>query len=268
MYKIFYSLSKDPFTKELEPAEAFKYSDFVQALNRLEFLKSARGFGLITGEPGSGKTFVLNCFLNSLNPSLYKSVYIPISTVTVNEFYAALCDGLGIIPAQKKVKMFTQLQETISTYYNSKHVTPVIVIDEAQFLKNAILDDLRIIFNFGMDTKNYATIILCGQTQFINQLSRQPLEAVRQRIVVNYTMKGLAKSESIDFINHRLKMAGRTEPLFTEDALELLFSNSNGCLRNLNALARMSLICGSNQKVQTINSEIVYQAQTELAIIA
>lgn len=267
MYKIFYGLLKDPFTKEIDPSEAFKYNDFVQASSRLEFLKNARGFGVITGEPGSGKTFLLHCFLSTLNPSLYKPIYIPISTVTVNDFYAALCEGLGILPAQKKVKMFTQIQDVIATYYSSKHITPVIVIDEAQFLKNAILDDLRIIFNFGMDTRDYATVILCGQTQFVNQLSRQPLEAIRQRIVVNYTMKGLTKTESVDFISHRLKMAGRTEPLFTEDALELLYSNSNGCLRSLATLARMSLICGSNLKAQTINSEIIYQAQTELAIM-
>ncbi len=238
-----------------------------RASSRLEFLKNARVFGLITGEPGSGKTFLLHCFLSALNPSLYKPIYIPISAVTVNDFYAALCDGLGIPPSQKKVKMFADIQDVIATYYNSKHIVPVIVIDEAQFFKNAILDDLRIIFNFGMDTKDYATIILCGQTQFVNQLSRQPLEAVRQRIVVNYTLKGLTKAESFDFVNHRLKIAGRTEPLFTEDALELLFSNSNGCLRSLSALARMALICGSNHKAQTINSEIIYQAQTELAIM-
>lgn len=267
MHNVFYGFSKDPFTKEIEPSEAFKYTDFVEASNRLEFLKNTRGFGVITGEPGSGKTFVLNCFLNSLNTSLYKPVYIPISTVTVNDFYAALCEGLGILPAQKKVKMFAQIQEVITTYYNSKHITPVIVIDEAQFLRNAILDDLRIIFNFGMDTKDYATVILCGQTQFVNQLSRQPLEPVRQRIVVNYTMKGLNKTESFDFISHRLKMAGRSEPLFTDDALELLYASSNGCLRTLTSLARMSLICGSNKKSHTIDSQIIYQAQTELTIM-
>jgi len=162
--------------------------------------------------------------------------------------------------------MFSQIQECIANYYNSKHIVPIIVIDEVQFLKNAILDDLRIIFNFGMDTKDYAIVVLCGQTQFVNQLSRQPLEAARQRIVVNHTMKGLTKNECSDFILHRIKLAGRTDPIFTEDALELLFATSNGCLRSLNSLARMALICGTNQKAQAINSEIVYQAQSELAI--
>jgi len=76
MYTAFYSLSKDPFTKEIEPADAFRYNDFIQASNRLEFLKTSRGFGVITGEPDFGKTFVLNCFLSSLNPSLFKAIYI------------------------------------------------------------------------------------------------------------------------------------------------------------------------------------------------
>jgi len=110
MYTTFYSLERYPFTKEIEPSEAFKYNDFIQASNQLDFLKTDRGFGVITGEPGSGKTFALNCFLTSLNSSLFKAVYLPILTLTVNDFYAALCDGLGIIPAFKKIQRFTQIQ--------------------------------------------------------------------------------------------------------------------------------------------------------------
>jgi hypothetical protein len=68
---------------------------------------------------------------------------------------------------QKKVQMFRQIQESIYTYYHSKNVTPVIIVDEAQFLKNSILDDLRIIFNFEMDSKDYSVLILAGQSPFL-----------------------------------------------------------------------------------------------------
>ena len=112
------------------------------------------------------------------------------------DFYRALCSGLGIIPSHKKVIMFKQIQESIYTYHQSKNITPVIIVDEAQFLKNSVLDDLRIIFNFEMDSKDYAILILSGQTPFITQLSRQPHEALRQRIVVNYYLKGLTKDET------------------------------------------------------------------------
>ena len=86
MYKAFYGLSGDPFLKSIETKEQFKFQGFTEAFSRLEFLKNTKGFGLITGEPGVGKSFLLRCFIDSLNPNLFKPVYIPISTLTVMDF--------------------------------------------------------------------------------------------------------------------------------------------------------------------------------------
>jgi type II secretory pathway predicted ATPase ExeA len=163
---------------------------------------------------------------------------------------------------------FKQIQEAIYTYHSSKNITPVIIVDEAQFLKNSVLDDLRIIFNFDIDSKDYAILILSGQTPFITQLSRQPHEALRQRITVNYCLKGLTKDETREYVLSRLKIAGCHEPIFTDSALELLFSSTNGCIRPLNSLARVCLISGANQKLRSIDTEVVFQAQTELNITA
>jgi type II secretory pathway predicted ATPase ExeA len=141
---------------------------------------------------------------------LFKCIYIPISTLTVMEFYRAICSGLGVIPSYKKVDMFKQIQEAIYTYHTAKNITPVIIVDEAQFLKN----------------------------------------------------------EVEEYILSRLKIAGCYEPIFTDNALELLFSSTNGCVRPLNSLARMCLIQGANQKLRAIDTEIVFQVQTELNITA
>ena len=268
MFKSFYGLTSDPFLKSIETKEHFKSKDFNEALSRLEFLKNAKGFGLITGEPGVGKSFLLRYFVNSLNPNLFKPVYIPISTLTVMDFYRALCSGLGIIPSHKKVIMFKQIQESIYTYHQSKNITPVIIVDEAQFLKNSVLDDLRIIFNFEMDSKDYAILILSGQTPFITQISRQPHEALRQRIVVNYYLKGLTKDETNEYVKSRLESCGCYEPIFTDSAYELLYSSSNGSIRTLNSLVRMCLISVANKKLKSIDSEVVFMAQNELNIVA
>ena len=267
MFKSFYGLTSDPFLKSIETKEHFKSKDFNEALSRLEFLKNTKGFGLITGEPGVGKSFLLRYFVNSLNPNLFKPVYIPISTLTVMDFYRALCSGLGIIPSHKKVIMFKQIQESIYTYHQSKNITPVIIVDEAQFLKNSVLDDLRIIFNFEMDSKDYAILILSGQTPFITQISRQPHEALRQRIVVNYYLKGLTKDETKEYVKSRLESCGCYEPIFTDSAYELLYSSSNGSIRTLNSLTRMCLISGANEKLKSIDSEVVFMAQNELNIV-
>ncbi len=268
MFQSFYGLSTDPFLKSTETKDHFKSQDFKEAMNRLEFLKNTKGFGLITGEPGVGKSFLLRYFLSSLNPNLYKSVYIPISTLTVMDFYRALCIGLGITPSHKKVGMFNQIQEAIYTYYHSKNITPVIIVDESQFLKNSVLDDLRLIFNFEMDSKDYAILILAGQTPFITQISRQPHEALRQRIVVNYYLKGITREETKQYIESRIKASGCHNPIFTDSAFEVLYSTTNGCIRTLNSLARLCLISGANEGLASIDNEIVFQAQRELNIIA
>ncbi|MCK9267769.1 MAG: AAA family ATPase [Alkaliphilus sp.] len=268
MYKAFYGLSDDPFLKSIETKECFSSQDFTEALSRLEFLKSTKGFGLITGEPGVGKSFLLRCFVDSLNPNLFKSVYIPISTLTVMDFYRAVCNGLGIIPAHKKISMFKQIQESIYTYQYSKNITPVIIVDEVQFLTNSVLNDLRLIFNFDMDSKDYAILILAGQTPFINQISRQTHEALRQRIVVNYHLEGLTKDETKEYILSRLTANGCHEPIFTDSAYELLYLSTNGFIRTLNSLVRMCLISGANEKLRSIDNELVFMAQNELNIVA
>jgi type II secretory pathway predicted ATPase ExeA len=268
MYKSFYGLSDDPFFKSIETKELFKSRDFNEALSRLEFLKNTLGFGLLTGEPGVGKSFLLRYFVNSLNPNLFKTVYIPISTLTVMDFYRALCNGLGILPAHKKVNMFKQIQESIYTYQQSKNITPVIIVDEAQFLTNSVLDDLRIIFNFEMDSKDYSILILSGQTPFISQISRQSHEALRQRIVMNYHLNGFTKDETKEYIKSRLASCGCHEPIFTDNAYELLYSSTNGCIRTLNSLLRLCLISGANERQKSIDNEIVFAAQNELNIVA
>ena len=89
MYRAYYGLTFDPFTKEVNTKNFYKSYQFNQGLSRLDFLKQNKGFGLITGEPGAGKSSLLRYFKESLNPNLFKCVYIPLSTLTVMDFYRA-----------------------------------------------------------------------------------------------------------------------------------------------------------------------------------
>ena len=103
MFTAYYALNFNPFTSEIDTKHHFQSRDFVQASARLELLKQYKGIGLLNGEPGCGKSFVLMGVLSLLlNKSLYKTVYIPITTLTVKEFYRALCDGLWCYPCLQK----------------------------------------------------------------------------------------------------------------------------------------------------------------------
>ena len=154
MFKSFYSLSKTPFTKELKSSEAFASAGFAELSARLEYLKKSRGMGLVTGEPGVGKTLTLRAFFGSLSPSLYKVIYFPLSTLTVQDFYRGLAAELGEEPRFRKVDLFYQIQKSIFTLYKERKITPVLILDELQMARDAFLCDLSLLFNFGMDAEN------------------------------------------------------------------------------------------------------------------
>lgn len=104
--------------------------------------------------------------------------------------------------------MFRNIQEALMTLVKVKRINPIIIIDVAQYLKTGILNDLKMLFNFDMDSKNYATCILVGQPILNTILSKNIHEPLRQRIVINYNFSGITKDEIGDYIKLRLRLAG------------------------------------------------------------
>lgn len=194
MFRAFYNISYNPFEKEASNI-IFESKDYNNVKNRFDYLMKLRGLGLFTGNPGNGKTYTFKKLIDSYNPNLYKFIYIHSSTLTVNEFYRAICLGLGIDPPHKKVDMFRTIQESIIRLFKERKITPVIIIDEAQFLKSGMFHDLSLLLNFEMDSKNYVTVILLGLSYLSSVLSKNIYEPLRQRIIVNYDFTGLDKAK-------------------------------------------------------------------------
>jgi general secretion pathway protein A len=267
MFNAYWGMEFNPFTKDLATKYLFQSEDFKKATSRLDYLRNNRGIGLFTGLSGTGKTYCLKGFVDNLNLNLFKPIYIPISTLTVLEFYKALAFGLGLESAFKKILLFRSIQERIVILAKEKKITPVLIIDEAQYLKTELLNDLKILLNFEMDSKNYALLILSGQPVLNNILSKQIHEAVKQRIMINYNFEGITKSETSEYIASRLKLAGVHEQLFEPNAMEALFASSNSSIRKLNNLVVNCLIIAAQKKIRFINTDIVMAAQNELEII-
>jgi len=268
MFKAFWGMEFNPFEKGLSEKNSFKSSDFNQAMGRLEHLKTVKGLGLFTGLPGTGKTYTLRCFSSTLNTNLFKVVYIPLSTVTVLEFYRSLAFGLDLEPQYKKVDLFKSIQERITLLAKDKRITPVIIIDEAQYLKTDVLNDIKLLLNFNMDSKNYAIFILTGQPILNNILSKQVHEALKQRIVINYNFDGISKSELQDYINSRLNLCGITEPIIDKNAFEAIHSCCNSSTRKLNSIIEKCLIIGAQKNERIINTDMVMFAQNETELIS
>ncbi len=265
MFTQFFGLKFNPFTKEIPINQLYSSQENKELESRLKYLQSTRGMFLLTAEPGTGKTTALRNFYDNLNPGLYKPCYYSLTTVTVMDFYRGLVMKLGEMPEYKKIWMYEQLQRLISTYYNEQRITPVIIIDEAQCLSNKILDDLRILFNFSMDSHNPFILILAGQTSLRNRMQMSINNALRQRINVKFHMQGLSKDEIKEYIITRFKNAGALDcDIFTDSAIDSIYSSTSGVPRSINNLITNSLIFAAGKQLKSIDEEIVYQASRDI----
>jgi type II secretory pathway predicted ATPase ExeA len=267
MFTSYWEMQFNPFSKQAADNHSFESEDFKQATARLKHLSEIKGIGLFTGVPGTGKTFTVKKFTDGLNPSLYKVFYLPLSSVTVLDFYRAVALGLGIAPPYKKIDLFYAIQERILSLSKDKRIVTVMVCDEGQYLNTKILNDLKIIVSFKMDSENHAVIILVGQPALANTLSMGSHEAIAQRIVINYTFSGLTRDEMAEYIGSKLKSCGVRQGLFADNALEALWGCCAGSPRILNSLAEKCLLIGFQKGEKLIDPEIVMLANSEISLV-
>lgn len=266
MYRAFYSFAKEPFSKEISVNDTFPSSSFKEGSARLEYLKTSRGIGIITGEPGCGKTTLLRKFSGSLNPSLFRVIYFPLSTVSVNDFYRGIAYGLGEEPRFRKVELFAQIQQAILNLYCNQKITPVFILDEMHMASSIFLNDISLLFNFRMDSENPFVLCICGLPHLIDKLKLSQMQPLNQRIIIRHRMVPLTKDEVGEYINFQLKNAGCATPLFTPDAVEAIASKSRCYPRLINNIAVHTLNYGCAKKLDRLDSEAVYTATADLGI--
>ena len=267
MYETYFSMKCNPFNKDVKLDYTYDTQDFKEMQGRLKYLLKIKGIGLFTGTSGLGKTYSIKYFCKNLNTSLYKVSYLTLSTVTVMDFYRSFCIELGIEPKARKIDMFKQIQERIKSLVKDRKITPVIVLEEAQYLRTDILNDLKMLLNFEMDSKDMVVLIMVGQPILNDVLARNVHEALAQRIVVNYTFNGMNLEEVKEYITTRLNIAGINENIFEEAALKAIASSSNGSVRKLNSLIKNCLLICSNANENVITANTVMLAENTLNLI-
>lgn len=264
-YLSYYGLESNLFNKGVTSEVCFKSRDFKNVINRLNYLKEIKGIGLFTGSPGLGKTYSLRCFIDSLNEDLYKVIYISPTNLGKFEFFGNIAKQLKISLGNcYKDEMYENIQKEIKRLVNEQRVEVVIVVDDAQNLNPKILSDLKILFDFYMDSKDYTTIILCGHEDLRRELSKITYEALQQRIVVNYKLEGLSREEVKEYIKTRLELSKQKNEIFEETALNSLYNASKGNPRRLNSLIINSLIIGYQQEKEKIDDEVIMLAKSEI----
>lgn len=254
-----YGLEYNPFIKNSKEilVETAEYKEIVYRLN---YLIQVKGFGVLTGGAGRGKTTAIRNWASTLNTAAYKVIYISLSTLTVVEFYRQLASEFGIEPYFRKPENFKAIQEAINRCVLEKRITPVIILDEANYIRNGVLNDLKILFNFEMDSQDKAVVLLAGLPQLNTTLRLAVHEPLKQRITMNYQIDNLNKEEARIYIERKLEGAGCHQKVFENNALEAIINASSGIPRIINQLCNKCLLIGNNRNINMIDSDIVMDA--------
>jgi len=266
MFCRYYNLTFNPFDKTLPAKHAFQTKDFKELTSRVDHLVEQGGLGLFCAGAGFGKTFALRSWTERQNRNRIKFSYVCLSTITTMEFYRMLCLEMGLDPAFRKVDMFRAIQEHLTYTHAEKSQRTVIALDEAQYLRADILRDLKLLTNFEMDSRNYLTLILLGQPLLADLLSRPTNEALRQRVIVNYTFEGLQANEAPAYAAALLRSAGGSPDILDEAAVRSAYGVSAGSLRQFNAIITGALMIGAQHESPSVTSEMVLSASEEVRI--
>lgn len=264
MYLTHFGFTHYPFERELLADELFAAVSLSEAHARLQHLVELRGIGLMTGEVGSGKTTVCRRLAAGLHPGLYRLFYVTLSTGNVLDMYKAIAWELGLPIERNRASAYRSIHTEVTRLSLEARQHPVLIIDEANHLRNEVLEDLRLLTNYAMDAERRLCLLLVGLTELRRRLSMAVHESLAQRIVVRYHLSGLAREELPAYLAHRLQLAGSTLPLFEPPAIEALFHATAGLPRKLNRAAHYALSAAALARAQQVSAEHVQAALDEL----
>lgn len=263
----FFGMKKNPFDKHgTGSKEAFTCTDHIQMQQRLRFLVKAGGLGVFTAPPGMGKTYALRCFVDELNPTLYTTAYVNLTTVGLREFYSVICEALGLETAGRRCALFSRIHSCVTKLRDDSRKPLILTIDEAQHLHPKILDDLKLLMNFDYDSRNCFTLILLGEPQLNRLLSRPSLESLRQRITVHYNFRGLTPEETHQYVLHKLGTAGASPDIVDSAFTLALHGISHGNPRQTDRLMTQALRLAAQQDISVLTSDILMAADASMAL--
>lgn len=257
-----FNLEFNPFIKNTKEI-LVETTAYKETKVRLDYLLQTKGIGLLTGDPGCGKTTIIRNWISTLNKAAYKVIYLPLSTLTVMESYRQLASSLNLIPHYKKHENFSDIQQAIKKLSYEKKITPIIIFDEANYMSSGFLNDLKILLNFEMDSKDLAVAILVGQPVLNTTLSLKNNEAIKQRIITSYNIENMSIEESERYISEKLTTAGSTIQIFNPAAIRAISSYSSGNPRVISRVCDLSLMIADRLGKNTIDEDVALKAVNE-----
>ncbi len=258
MYTEFYNLTERPFSLLPDPQYLYLTRQHSVASALLEYgLNSRAGFTVITGAIGAGKTTLMRSLLEKEDSQITFGLLNNLQCSTVEELLRWVSFALGLsFDGKEQVQLYNDFVHFLIEEYASGRRT-IIIIDEAQQLDAEMLEQLRMLSNINSGKHLLLQFVLLGQPELRETLQRPELLQFAQRVSVDYHLDGMSHEDTKHYILHRLKVAGGSPELFTEEAMEMIAEASRGIPRVINVLCDTSLFYGFSFKRKTIDCDTV-----------
>ncbi len=267
MYDKFYNFKEVPFNLTPNSRFFFASDKHTTALDSLIYaINQRKGFVVITGEIGSGKTTVCRTLLNRLDKHTQVAL-VTNTNLNSKDLLMTIMEDLEIeFSSSSKSKLLSQLNTYLIDQMQLDN-NVVLIIDEAQNLKPSVLEEIRMLSNLETETEKLIQIILLGQPELKQKLSLRGLEQLRQRVAVYFHLSPLNQDETKNYILHRLKIAsGSDRQYMTEEALELVYKFSKGVPRLINQICDNAFLTGYVNEVPMIDKKIMKEVIEEAPI--
>jgi type II secretory pathway predicted ATPase ExeA len=267
MYRKFFNLQTSPFGTSPDPRFLYMMPHTREALAGLEYgISERKGFTVLTGEVGTGKTTLLRCALGSLGQRRVSTSFVFNPLLDPLDFLEFVLTDFGLTPTSRtKSGMLLQLNRWLIERFRMQE-TCVVVVDEAQNLSWELLEEIRLLTNLESSSEKLLQIVLSGQPELEEKLRHPSVRQLRQRIFLWCRTQPLTAEQTGEYIVERLRIAGTSETIFSPEAIQLIYTYSRGIPRTINLICEHSLILGYVEQIRVIPGSLIAHVAADLEL--
>jgi type II secretory pathway predicted ATPase ExeA len=259
-----YGFARMPFGRGLAPGMLHRHGSHAEAVARIGWCITERALGVVTGEVGAGKTVAIRAALAGLDTSRHTTIYLGNPAVGGRGLYSGIVTALGGVPRYHKASLIPQTADLLAAEEHERGRTVTLVLDEAHLLNSDQLEELRLLTNADMDSHSPFACLLVGQPTLRRRIKLGTFAALDQRIALRYAMTGMTDAETKSYLAHHLKIAGRSDTLFSDDAIALVHQVGRGIPRAINNLAVQALVAAYADGKAIVDESSARAAVTEV----
>ncbi|HEX6174967.1 MAG TPA: AAA family ATPase [Candidatus Binatia bacterium] len=268
-YREHFGLKQEPFNITADPAFLYLSRSHREALAQLSYgIKARKGFVVLTGEVGTGKTTLINGLLDELD-SDSRTALIFSHIANPFDLLRYTCNEFGLRSPQHSRDDFYEYLALLNDYLFESYRSGkncALIIDEAQNLSSEVLESVRLLSNFETSKDKLLQILLVGQPELSTRLNSQELRQLKQRVTVRYHLRALTLKECQAYISSRLQVAGGDPMLFTSKAVEVIYACSAGIPRVINVICDGALMTAYSLRKSYIDDSLIRQVAEDLQI--